>query len=209
MFRPVAKRHTSVLIVLGGESIKGFDFSLIHEDITIITCNFVVDHIPRADYWISIDTGTPRTWLPRRPRGPYYFFGVPDGTDWLPRDVHPLRRMPRGDDNTLCHDKTQVRTGSSGYAALNLAHHFHAPRIGIIGLDGAGGHFYNPGENLIEPGHRDPVGYLHSFPGLFAAAVPQLNARGCMVINGSLRSTVDCFPRAAPEDVVKWLNMFQ
>ena len=201
-FRPVTERHEKVIIVLGGESLRGFDFGSLPADVPIITCNFVIEHIPRAEYWISIDNHRPRRWLPNRPPGPKYFYGVPETATWLPTDIHGLRRMPRG---PLCDDPREIVSGSSGYAAINLAYHFYARKGAVLGLDGEGGHFYDAGEPLIEVGHKDPEGYFDSFPGLFLMAVRQLQQRNCVVANGSFHSRVDCFPRMSPNEAVRWL----
>lgn len=191
-FLPVMERHEKAVIILGGESLRGFDFNSIPVDVPIVTCNFVADHIPRFDYWVSIDTNRPKKWLAGRPKGPKYFYGIPSHATWLPKDVHGLRRMPRG---PLCDDPREIVSGSSGYAALNLVYHFQCRLVVILGLDGDGGHFYDANEPLIEAGHKDPQGYHDSFPALFAMARRQLDARRCVVMNASMKSRVDCFDK--------------
>lgn len=196
-FKPVTQRHDRVIIILGGESLCGFDFNLVPDRVPVITCNFVMDYLPfNVDYWVSIDTGAPMSWFPTRPKGPYYFYGVPQ---IAPPGAHALRRCARG---PLREDKSEIVTGSSGYAALNLAYHFEAQKIAVLGLDGAGGHFYDRSEPLIEEGHRDPVWYHDSFPDLFAMGEEQLRGR---VMNGSPNSRVTCFPRCTPEEAIKWV----
>lgn len=202
-FEPVTQRHDRVLIVLSGASLIGFDFTTIPADVTIITVNRTVAYIPRADYWVSIDKNVWKKFT--KPEGTYYFYGIDNAVQSFPPRVHKLRRVSREHDSTLCENPCEVRTGNSGYAAENLAYHFHPRKIAFLGLDGIGAHFYDLTEPLIEDGHRDPVWYAGSLPGLFAASLPQLAARGIEVRNGSPESRVTCFPRCSPQDALDWI----
>ena len=55
-FKPVFQQHNRVLIIGGGESLIDFDINQLKDFKGAIICvNNIVYHIPRADYWITVD----------------------------------------------------------------------------------------------------------------------------------------------------------
>ena len=89
--------------------------------------------------------------------------------------------------------------GNSGFQALNLALHFGATRVLLLGYDMGGKHW-----------HEDHTGHCanplpHNFDAWirgFEAAVPQLERLGVEVINCSRRTRLHCFRRAPIDKVL-------
>ena len=229
-FKPVQQRHDKVLIIGGGESLIDFDWDLLKKfKGVIITVNNVVYHIPRADYWITVDPmshGKPQRAMVDRVDGVYYFCAYPDikkfpfdakfyktvnGIHYLerifPEDYSGKLNIPKVGDYSLQEDKDKITTGNSCYGALGLAYHFEAKKIAMIGVDGYGyGHWYNK----LDPyssGWKDKEGdYLARIPPIYASSVKQFKKRKTEVVLGSPDSPIDCFDKMSPEEAIKWLK---
>lgn len=94
-------------------------------------------------------------------------------------------------------DPTGLRTGSnSGYQAINLAVHFGARQIVLLGYDMRGPHFFGK-----HPDNSGPT-FQACVPG-FSTLVEPLRALGVTVINCTPRSALTCFPRAALRDALQ------
>lgn len=92
-------------------------------------------------------------------------------------------------------DPTGIRTGRcSGAAALNLAVHFGATRILLLGYDcgpsGGKEHFFGAHRGGLR--NHSPYGLFQR--GFVAMAAP-LKAAGVEVLNCSRATALDCFPR--------------
>lgn len=99
-------------------------------------------------------------------------------------------------------DPTALRTGkNSGYQAVNLAVHFGAARIILLGFDmqpgKTGDHFFGahtyPG--AVEPRYLD-------FRELFQTIVEPLKAAGVEVLNATPGSALEAFPRVSIEEAL-------
>lgn len=100
--------------------------------------------------------------------------------------------------------------GNSGFQAVNLAVLLGARRIILLGFDmgfGAAGEVHHHGPHRW----KGPAGQALANPNEtmfkiwrkgFALAAPGLAAAGIEVINCSRATSLDCFPRAALEDVL-------
>jgi hypothetical protein len=219
MFQEVTQRHEKVLIIGGGESLCGFDWKLLDDwDGVIITVNNVVYHLPRADYWITVDPmsgGLPQRAMREKINGVYYYCAFPD----LNKDIfdkpyyetvegiHYLERIVPEESYKLQEDKDKITTGDSCYGALGLAYHFEAKLIIMLGVDvnGGYGHWYDK----TDPYNRewgDKFGeYQSSLPHIYEQSVEQFQKRGTVVINGSLNSAIDCFTKMKPEEAIKYI----
>lgn len=94
---------------------------------------------------------------------------------------------------------TGLRTGfNSGYQAINLAVHFGAKRIVLLGFDLKGRHFFPD-----HPLRRNPgppfAACLMAFPTL----VGPLKTAGVEVVNCSPDSAIECFPKLALADALQ------
>lgn len=212
MFEPVTQKHDKVLIVAGGESLTGFNFyRLVDFEGVIITVNRVIEHLPRADYWISVDLAKPQKPLENMKEDCYYYAGYPvTVTEYnTVEGVHYLDKVVPDKDFRLQEDKTKITGGvDSVYGALNLAYHFEAKEVTLLGVDCYGkGHWYDRtdpynGYNLPDFKER----FLDKIPERYKQSVKQLEEKGCEVINGSLESRVDCFKRMLPQEAINYFN---
>lgn len=200
-----------VLIVANGPSAAGVD---IPDDLDahVIVVNGALEWCRPADAFFTLDPSEYVRSLVARGGDIDFYMAVPEdyGTSNAFVQSHRapaepyvtyLRRVTgdgvRGACGTLATDPGEIHTGNSAWGALGVAWHLGAERVAFIGLDCT----------------RDPYPYTggsprHDFdhvPDLFASAVPQLEARGVTVLNGSPRSMVTCFPRVEAGVALEWL----
>lgn len=219
--KPVKKEHRfeRVLIIAGGTSLCGVDLSgTVDFDGAIITVNNVINHIPRADFWFTVDPTVqrkPQLAMLNQRFGTYYYTAQPDLEkephlkEWYPivKGVHYLERIVPTDAQQyiLQEEKDKITTGDSVYGALGLAYHFEAKQIILLGVDAYGhGHFYDKndpynGRNQKASKFKE---YLNNIPKIYEQSVAQLQKRGVQVINGSPKSRVECFERVSPENAL-------
>lgn len=220
MFRPVEQRHGKVLIIGGGESLLNFDWSLLNQwDGVIIAVNHAIFHLPRADYWITVDPmadGKPQRAMLEQKQGTYYFCAfpdrtkIPDGDTYRTVDgIHYLERiLPANGDYSLQEDKDKITTGDSVYGALGLAYHFEASKIVMLGVDvnGGFGHWYDTTAPYNRGWGDKFAEYQSNLPRVYEQSVNQFNARGTKVVNGCINSGITCFDRMTPEQAIKFFD---
>ena len=208
----VTHRAQHVAIVATGPSLKGVTLH-IPDGVTVIAVNDAIKHIPRTDFWFTSDFAhkNQETMTSPLPGVTYYaaiwtnylhhygnqdkvghvlFLERIDGKDY---PVGYEKAMPG-----LAEDKGQIHAGNSAYGAMGLAYHMGARDIALLGVDGT-----------LDPyawGEGKPKGTMAHLPSLFASALPQLQAKGVTVINGSPKSAVTCFPRCDPNGAMGWLG---
>lgn len=154
---------------------------------------------PWADVLYAADT---RWWLAYKDRA-LKFAGTKvtiRDRNGLPEDVHVLQVSPT---SPLDARPTHLATGgNSGYQAVHLAVHYGATRIVLLGFDMKEGpdkrrHWFgNHPKELNARGNFAP--WIRSFKMLATA----LQKRGVQVINCSVDTALDCFPRAKLEDTL-------
>ena len=207
MYKTINFRHDKVIIIGGGESLKGFDFTRLNDfPGAIISMNRVIDFLPRSDYWITIDMGAD-WWLSQLNKNPrcYYFAGIPAEKLEYHKNapVHGLLRVPY-----FAVNKNEISGGNSGYAALNLAYHFEAKQILMLGLDCYGkGHWHPDDGILFEDGNPKCVKAVQNIPNLFSRSVEKFSEKSITVINGSIASLITCFPKLSIEDGLHWIGV--
>ena len=221
IFKEVSQRHPRVLIITGGESLAKFDFSkTVDFDGAIITVNNAVFHVPRSDYWITVDPMGPQRAMVELRKDCYYFaavperYGDPENPDHNfryppPEGIHYLNRIVPINgteyDHGLCENKSCIKTGDSTYGAIGLAYHFEASRIAVLGWDGYGrGHWWDP-EDVYDNGKPEFKKYLSHLPPIAACCVEQISKRGS-IVNGSPSSKILAFPLMSPEDALAWVK---
>ncbi len=176
----------------------------------VIAVNGAV-HQVQADHWFTLDPSTANRDRMRRPiPGVRYWAAVPPdyGTPSAqtaemrtPADAHVTYLQRLVGDGTLgsrpglSSDPGAIHTGNSAYGALGLAYLMGARRIVLVGVDGAGGYHGAAGAP------RD----LRHLPDLFASAVPQLASAGVQVVNASMESTIQCFPKMRFKEALRWM----
>lgn len=160
-----------------------------------------------ADAWFTLDAHSLRGRLCPN-RGNKWYAAIPEdfGTDTTPWILHRgdpptavtyLHRLvgngPLASKYGLSEDPSAIYTGNSGSGAVGLAYLMGFKRIALLGVDGTSGYFYDrDGRN----------GDLSHLPKLFDSMLPQLDAKGVQVFNGSPNSIVSCFPRMPPIDAI-------
>lgn len=226
-FNPVYQEHNRVLIIGGGESLIGFDMNqLLDFKGAIICVNNVVFHIPRADYWITVDPmqqDKPQYALRHKVKGVYYFCAYPDtkksvfdaqfykavpGVHYLERIVPMDYEDPKIKDSyVLQEEKNKITTGDSCYGALGLAYHMGAREVIMLGVDAFGfGHWYDKTDPYNKGWGRGFKEYLDRIPLIYKQSVPQWKKRGAKIINGSRHSRIDCFERMDPQEAFTYFD---
>ena len=217
----VKERHDKAIIIAGGESLTGYDFEQLNDfDGAIITVNSSVLHLPRVDYFITIDfqarPHVPHKFIEKRRKDVKYYCGYPTkehGEIELYStieggDVHYLKRTCEG-GNTLVESKDSIRgCVDSLYAALNLAYHFEVKELVLLGADVYGqGHWYD--KNSPYNGRNSDERYFDAYKQrlveAYRSCVPQLLSRGIIVVNGSRESRLDCFYKTLPQEATDWI----
>lgn len=100
-------------------------------------------------------------------------------------------------------DPGAVRSGSnSGYVAMNLAVHYGATRIVLLGYDM--GHVKDQPKHFFgdHPWCLGQVSPYLSFIEAFESAVDDLRRLGVVVLNASRTSALTCFPRVSLADAL-------
>lgn len=122
------------------------------------------------------------------------------GEKWT-RDEHAairygLRRVVRRDEKGLCRDRGHVNSGgNSGYQAVNLAYHFGARKIVLLGFDmhrQAGGHWHGEHVGMLSA----PASHINVWRREFDALAFDLRAEGVKVVNATEGTALTCFPQA-------------
>lgn len=204
-----------VAIVASGPSLRGVDLSVIPTGIAVVAVNAAIRHLPRADLWFTCDpTGANVEILEHRADWPGTEFEVawPESEPPLPYPgVRHLARLdklwilsertttPPGNPR-LCEVEGEINHGNSAWGALQRVVQRNRRRRGqkiiLLGVDGT--------QDGYAWGDGAPRALWH-LPALFRSALPQLEAAGIEVINGSPESRVDCFPRTEPRAALRWL----
>ena len=190
-----------VYVVAGGPSLRGFDWRRL-DGRQVVAINRAYEVLPDAAMLWWSDAGF---W--RRNRQPIHAHRAPlKATVALPEDrfAYPLDVTIYRATGVDGFDGTTgaIRHGcNSGYAAIHAAAGLGARRIVVMGLDmrheGAMTHWHTGHGMLhVERTLRDRM--LPHFASLAAA----LSARGVEVVNASPASLVDCWPKAALDDVL-------
>lgn len=215
-FGSVKERFDKVVIVGGGESLKDFNFDRLKGfDGAIIAVNHSVEHMPRADFWITVDPmymGKPQSPMLNMRSDCKYYCAFPD-LDKIPKGeavhytkvqgVHYLERIvPEDGVYKLQEDKNKITTGDSCFGALGLAYHMRPKLIVILGVDLYGyGHWYDT--TIPYNLHNVPTSkfeeYKNRLKGFYEVAKEQLDAKNIKVINGSINSGIRCFRKTTPE----------
>lgn len=202
-----------IVIVATGPSLTGFDFNLLkNKGYYIISVNRAWEHVHFADAWFTLDPwGFDGRQLPNKGlfKGKLFAavpedFGlqnarIRDHQCVPPKDITYLHRViwnttPNIEQTEylnwgLNEDTSCINTLNSGYGAFGLAYHYRPKKILLLGLDASSGYFYDPSCSTRS---------LNHLPLIFRSTLPQIESANIEVLNGSLHSKIDCFPRYTP-----------
>lgn len=185
------------VLLASGPSLTAADVDLCCGRAKVMAINDSWRMAPWADALYAAD---PEWWK--------YHGGVPDfaGQKWTQSkeaaDKWGLFWIPGKRLDGLSLDPRLIHYGSnSGYQALNLAIHFGARRIILLGYDmqQTGGKSHWHGDH---PGPLNRVADYSHFIKKFQTAVPDLDRAGIRVVNCSRETALDCFERRKLKDVI-------
>lgn len=190
----------TVVCIATGPSLTAEDCEFVRGKARVIAINDAYRLAPWADCLYACDA---QWW--RWHQGVPSFAGVKwslNHSAWGKyRAVYPDVRLLRNTGPAgLEHEPTGLRTGrNSGYQAVNLAYHYGAARIVLLGYDmqpsGGKSHFFGEHPN----GQRSPY---DQFRRAFQSLVKPLQKAGIQVINCTRRTALLAFPTAPLEDVL-------
>ena len=199
-FKELPYQHDRVLVLASGPSGAGPWPE--HPGVPVIAVNGAIEGLTWApDYWFTIDPS---------PVNMARFRGLSEDTvpliaaeaDVGPEAYHPIYRHDFGRAHILClkrgvgmtTDTRIVGVGNSGRAAVHVAMHMGAKRIGVFGVDGTDdAHWYDPSKHS---------GNLKSL-GAGCAVLKRPGVELVFADNG--RSRVEGQTRATPEATLAWL----
>jgi hypothetical protein len=159
----------------------------------VIAISDAIDLAPWADVLYSCD-GRWWQWREGMPSYQGLKYGLKDDTaKWASHGVRRLKHTGRvGLDVT----PDAIRDGAnSGYQAINLAVHFGATRIVLLGYDMRGDHFFGSHPDKSKPNFSL---CLSTFPTL----LKPLAEAGVEVINCTRKTAITCFKQASLESVL-------
>jgi hypothetical protein len=184
----------TVCVIATGPSLCQDDVDYVRGKARVITINDAYRLAPWADAMYATDA---KWW--------HWHEGVPGftGPKWsmnhsawnLHRARYPdVMLLANTGPDGLEHRPTGLKNGrNSGYAAINLAYHYGAKRIVLLGYDmqrrGGKSHFFGEHPN----NQRSPY---DMFRRRFQSIVKPLAKAGVEVINCSRNSVLECFPKA-------------
>lgn len=97
------------------------------------------------------------------------------------------------DHGRLCDVPTMVAGYDGGTSAINLAYHFGATEIVLLGYDMTGGRWFNDDARYRQPNPSPSNFERHMAP--LTAFAADAEAKGIRIVNCSPRSVVTCFER--------------
>lgn len=199
---PLLWSGSTVFVLGGGPSIKSLNLDLIKGVWPVISCNLAFLDYPWVDVTYFGDCKV-HTWVGKG--GKYYkeflkYQGLkisccPDTRD--DPDIKTLFRLPKG----LTTDRRSIGWNvNTGGSAINLAYHLGARRIILLGFDmkkveGKDNfHEYNYIKNKHDVYHK----FLHFFKFIKRDA----DKLGLEIINASIDSSLDLFPKVSYEEII-------
>jgi len=223
VFEDVKHKADRAIIIGGGESLRGYDFRETTDfPGAVITVNNCIFHLPRADYWMTVDPmwqNEPQPALKHKRYTTYYYCAFPDleNDKWsvpfytTTRRTHYLERIVPDDEDSyqLQEDKKKITTGDSIYGAIGLAYHMGVKKILLLGVDVYGyGHWYDRNSPYNAYKQKDDKfdEYKAKVIKIYRQCVPQLKARGIDILNGSEYSKIDAFKKDNLKNGLKWIR---
>lgn len=181
------------VICAAGPSMARVDLQLLKRfrswNVMVVNCSFRL--LPDAEVLYAGDL----QWWERYGEEAAAF----QGEKWT-RDEHAalryrLRRVVRKNGPGLCRERGCVNSGgNSGYQAVNLAYHFGARRMVLLGFDmhrREGGHWHGEHVRMLSA----PAQHIEVWKREFDAIAFDLRVEGVQVVNATPGSALECFPK--------------
>lgn len=209
--KPEWKGRT-VVIIASGPSVTQRDIDYIRrardaDKCRVIAINAMYQHVDFADALYFCDWKFYR-WHAIDDRNPVFLdYPAPKytitETPHIPAHIRRLRKAS-ADGYGLCREPDAVEHGSnSGYQCLNLAFHYGASRIIMVGYDmkhGPAGEIHCHEEHRV-PTMPEAMGNILK-GGYFESIAPELFREGVEVINTSMDSALHCFTKIPLREIL-------
>lgn len=192
---PVKK---SIAIVGDGPSATPLRHLVIPQNVYVIGVNYASVWLPRCDAYMTCFPDHRQRFLMNNQRqGIRYFAAVPPsyGSAFSKGDLYGPRERNVTFFTRSEHvygmnpDPEKINGSNSVWAAMGLAYHMSAQKIGLFGLDGTDKVRVSGGK----PSLPDLEDIFSSYDG------------AAEVVNGSINSEVKCFPRMTATAALEWL----
>lgn len=193
------------VILAGGPSLTAKEFRHVARTRLSAGSNvrvFTVNDACYLAWWADwLHASDKKWWLLHRqtaPKFPGFRTCMDDGVQesWARRLNYTIEKHT-GYRGGFAEEPDKVATGGhSGYQAIQIAVKTGCAKVLLLGIDMKGTHWFGEHEDRVSPDWNETG--LPWFPTI----VEPLEERGIEVINCSPNSAVDCFPKAALEDVL-------
>ncbi len=186
------------IICASGPSMAQVDLGLLrrHRSWRVIVVNNTWELLPWADVLYAGDL----QWWDRYGKAARSFAGERWTCDPMAAHRYRLQRVTLREGFGLCREPRCVNSGgNSGYQSVNLAWHFGARKIVLLGFDmhrKQGGHWHGEhvrmdGKNMLSA----PASHIAVWRNRFEAMAEDLHAEGVEVVNATQGSALEWFPR--------------
>lgn len=178
----------------GGPSLTQADVDYVRDRAHVIAVNDSYRLAPWADVLYACDS---KWWFWNWAKGAKDFAGLKFALDPGARRYPGVQVLRNTGDKGLELDPTGLRAGrNSGYQAINLAVHFGARRVILLGYDMRGGHWHS--------GHPDGSAPPFSIClARFETLAGPLMKAGVEVVNCSPRTALKTFPCVALREALQ------
>lgn len=194
--------NSTIVCVATGPSLTADDVACCYGKVPVVCVNDAYRLAPWADALVANDYSW---WL--------HHEGVPGfaGDKWgvlhqtwkKPERWPSVKQLRITGSEGLESDPSAIRTGkNSGYTAVNVAIHYGARRVVLLGYDmgapkNGPQHFF--GDHQWAPGQRSPY---QTFIDLFRTMRADLKRLGVEVVNASRQTALRCFPCVSLEEAL-------
>lgn len=187
------------IIIGAGPSMRAVDMSVVQRfrswNVMTVNCSFRL--APWAQTMYAGDSG----WWDRYGHEAADFMGEKWTRDAAAAIRYKLHMVRTRDGAGLCRERGYVHTGgNSGFQAVNLAWHFGARRIVLLGFDmhrKTGGHWHEEHTKLDgTPMLSAPQSHIQVWRKEFGALAHDLRHDGVQVVNATEGTALTCFPCA-------------
>lgn len=189
------------VICASGPSMAGVDLALLRRfrswRVMVVNCTHRL--VPWADALYAGDL----QWWDRYHEEAAGFAGEKWTWSEMAAVRYELRRVRRAEGDGLCRRRLEVHSGgNSGYQAVNLAYHFGARRIVLLGFDmhrQAGGHWHGEHDGMLSA----PAGHFPVWRRAFERLAFDLSQEGVRVFNATEGTALRCFPRVTLAETLR------
>jgi len=190
---------STVVILASGPSLTVEDVDACRGRARVVAVNNTAFLAPWADAMYAMDKCWWRVYGPRLTG----FAGL-KFCGYRESEAYGARWISGRDGKGLSADNAFVRYGgNSGFQALNLAYHFGAARVILLGFDcqgreGVRHYFGDHPEPLGNPTQAAFARWIRAF----REAAIDLRGTGCEVVNATRSTAIDAFPRLTLEEAL-------